>query len=164
MKKYLPTPKSSSGFTLVELMVVVSIIAILSVIGVTLFTNAQKSARDAVRRQEIKAIANALETNYDNSTAKYPTLALGQFATGTIPTDIYTGQYKCGTGGTKDCDYCVRNAAGTQMTKGENGISPNTCPTGGTKAVVSKPPTDTAYEVCATLETNPYYYCDVNSR
>lgn len=49
------------GFTLIELMVVISIIAIMSVIGLTLYGNVQKSARDAKRRSDLKAIAQALE-------------------------------------------------------------------------------------------------------
>lgn len=51
----------TKGFTLVELLVVISIIAILSVIGITVFSGVQKNARDAKRISDIKAIANALE-------------------------------------------------------------------------------------------------------
>ena len=47
MKKNLIRKK---GFTLIELMIVVAIIAILSVIGVTIFAGIQKNARDAKRR------------------------------------------------------------------------------------------------------------------
>lgn len=53
--------RKSSGFTLVELLVVISIIAILSVIGITVFTGVQKGARDAKRRGDMNAIAKALE-------------------------------------------------------------------------------------------------------
>lgn len=48
------------GFTLVELLVVISIIAILSVIGITVFSSAQKSARDARRRGDLIALKNAI--------------------------------------------------------------------------------------------------------
>ena len=48
------------GFTLVELLVVISIIAILSVIGVTVFTGVQVAARDTKRREDLAALANAV--------------------------------------------------------------------------------------------------------
>ena len=56
--------ESALGFTLVELLVVISIIAVLSVIGVTVFSGVQKSARDAKRRGDIDAISKALEVHY----------------------------------------------------------------------------------------------------
>lgn len=61
----------SRGFTLIELLVAVSIIAILSVIGLTVFSGVQKSARDAKRRADLKAITSALEI-YKNQKNSYP--------------------------------------------------------------------------------------------
>lgn len=53
--------KVNSGFTLVELLVVISIIAILSVIGVTVFSGVQNNARDA----KIKADFDAMYKNIE---------------------------------------------------------------------------------------------------
>ncbi|KKR81248.1 MAG: Fimbrial protein pilin [Candidatus Daviesbacteria bacterium GW2011_GWA1_41_61] len=67
--------KATQGFTLIELLVVVSIIAILAVVSLSLFGNAQKVARDGVRRAEINAIAKSFESSRDipNATYQYNT-------------------------------------------------------------------------------------------
>ncbi len=86
MKRFLPkSAKNPKGFTLVELLVVVSIIAILSVIGVTVFTGIQKGARDTKRKGDVEAMAKALESNF---TSTYPTtVAATYFTSGLVPTD-----------------------------------------------------------------------------
>ncbi len=93
MKKFLPKSiRNPQGFTLVELMVVVSIIAILSVIGVTLFVGAQKNARDAKRRADIEAISIAMEKNYNaTSTNPYTAATTADFSDNKVPVDPQTG-------------------------------------------------------------------------
>ena len=73
MKKVLPkkTLSSTKGFTLVELLVVVAIIAILGAIGVSVFSGARQSANDGRRKSEIKSIADAIEASKDYSTRTY---------------------------------------------------------------------------------------------
>lgn len=75
----------SKGFTLVELLIVVAIVAILSVIGVTVYTGIQKNARNSAKKADIDAIAKAYEVKYDSS-GNYIALTDTDFASGKIPT------------------------------------------------------------------------------
>jgi general secretion pathway protein G len=61
MKKNLP---KSSGFTLIELMVVITIIAVLSTIGLVSYGNFLKSSRDKQRQSDLKFIQSGLEDYY----------------------------------------------------------------------------------------------------
>lgn len=68
--------RESKGFTLVELLVVITIIAILSVIGLTIYTSTLKSARDARRLADLRDLKNALEQYYAQN-QQYPVTAQG---------------------------------------------------------------------------------------
>lgn len=50
-----------SGFTLVEILVVISIISILSAIGLVVYQNTQASARNTIRKSDLNNLASALE-------------------------------------------------------------------------------------------------------
>jgi prepilin-type N-terminal cleavage/methylation domain-containing protein len=96
MKNLLPKSYSNKtkGFTLVELMVAIAIIAILSVVGVGVFTGAQRNARDARRRQDIEAFSSALDGNIAISATgvqSYTPLTTAMFASGALPTDSGNG-------------------------------------------------------------------------
>ncbi len=101
MKKLLPQSiKNPQGFTLIELMVVIAIIAILSVIGITIFSGAQKNSRDAKRKGDIEAISSAIEAHINNTlngsctgaagTYCAPLGTIAWFASGAIPVDPST--------------------------------------------------------------------------
>ena len=89
-KKRFTTHRMVCGFTLVELLIVISIIAILSVVGIVVFTNVQKGARDARRKADVESIAKAYEVNYSG---KYNGLTSANFASGAIPQDPAKGDY-----------------------------------------------------------------------
>ncbi len=69
--KYMKSARK--GFTLIELMVVISVIAILSTIALFGLTKAQASARDASRQQIMNGIRAALERYYADNQAYYTT-------------------------------------------------------------------------------------------
>lgn len=61
----------SRGFTLMELLVVIAILGILATIGLGAFASSQTKSRDSRRKTDLKNIAVALETYY-NDNAAYP--------------------------------------------------------------------------------------------
>lgn len=79
------------GFTLIELMVAIAIVAILAVVGLVVYGDVQKKARDARRTQDIRAIAEAMETNKPVGGVNYTKPDDSWFAGGVIPTDPKTG-------------------------------------------------------------------------
>ena len=88
-------PAGRQGFTLVELLVVVTIIAILSVVGIAIFSNTQVDARDAKKKADIDAIASALEAGYGKDSANPQTYKLDKanFNSDKIPVDSSTFGY-----------------------------------------------------------------------
>lgn len=63
--------KPFNGFTLVELLVVISIISVLVTLVVGGFRSSQARGRDVQRKSDLKQVANALELYYSDY-GKYP--------------------------------------------------------------------------------------------
>lgn len=70
-----------NGFTLIELLIAISIISILSVIGLVVYQGITSKARDSVRKQDLNKLAMALEIYAQQHNGKY----IG--GTGTCETD-----------------------------------------------------------------------------
>ena len=119
----------NKGFTLFELLVVISIIGILLALGMVSFSTAQKKARDARRKEDMEAIQKALEQYYALAGA-YPSTCCSSGSQiefeGTVimqsvpsdPKDVAPYQYSCSSPSTDTYCYCAR----LEATTGNSGI------------------------------------------
>ena len=74
----------SRGFTIVELLVVIIVIAILASVTLVVYSGSQARARDADRYNDAKAIIEAL-TIYRSNTGSYPSAATMGLSDGDLP-------------------------------------------------------------------------------
>lgn len=77
--------KNKSGFTLVELLIVVVVIAILAAISIGAYNGLQNRTHDTAVRSDLSNIAKMFEIyKIDSSTGTYPTVVLANV----VPTDL----------------------------------------------------------------------------
>ena len=74
---------NQKAFTLFELLVSISIIAILTAVAMTSFSGAQRKARDSRRISDMNTIQKAAEQYYSFSNYAYPTTGVGTSWVGT---------------------------------------------------------------------------------
>lgn len=183
--------KPQKGFTLVELMVTIVIVAILALVGLTLFSGLQKQARDSRRQQDLAAIKNALETHYvANATTNNPAFCIvggsstsitapgycplqgNWFSAGKVPVDPNAGY----------AEYCIQSGNTGASNSYANGVvtgyTDTTCAsiaqTGSlvafstvavnTPAIAAGIPAN-GWQVCARMESgSTSYYCVQNQQ
>lgn len=177
------------GFTLIELLITISIIAILAVIGVSIYSNVSSSVKDARRKADIKAIANALEVNYartgicnkdDGTTVPsnaYCPLQNSWFSGGALPKDPNTGipgysRYCWWVN--KDTSALYPTTPGAVWTGGCNLLSPSSTwkvptpddPPGvccwANFQAVQYPPEYVKWKICAWIESENKAFCLTN--
>lgn len=74
-------------------MIVVAIIAILSLVALTVYSNIQKNARDSRRRGDIDSISKSFETHYVSTTTSYSPPDPSGFVNNSIPKDPNGSEY-----------------------------------------------------------------------
>ena len=138
--------KKQFGFTLIEVMVAVSIVAILTVLSLSSISGVRKSSRDGKRKADLEQVRSALEI-YRSDCQTYPaslptpTGALVGSGSGnclatntylsTMPSDPISGTYnyyynRSGTNTYSVCAYLELGGSGVSGTCG-SGITCNYC-------------------------------------
>jgi len=145
------TNQSNSGFTLLEILVVITIIGFLTAMGMTSYNVTQQRGRDARRKGDISAIQNAFEQYYVVHNSTYPkeeNEAKTSLQSGSLPVDPKTGApYSYTYDATNGSTYCA--CATLEVLGGGNatavGKADGTCNFG----------TSTSAAPCATDATCP---------
>lgn len=125
------------------MLIVIGIIAILVALGTTSYTTAQRKARDAKRRSDLKMIQNAFEQYYSICNFNYPstlptagskltatTVNCPSLATNidliTMPADPLGGNYQCvGTCDITGYTICPKTISGSKYLETEDCNSTN---------------------------------------
>lgn len=104
--------KQNKGFTLIELMVVILIIAVLGAMGMVAYGQANKSARDGKRKADIESIRQALIL-YRTENGCYPASHNSIVPTyiSTMPTDPQPSSYSYGYSPTNGWITCPGTGA-----------------------------------------------------
>ncbi len=169
-------PHFEKGFTLVELLVVITIIAIISTVAIVVYGNIQADARDAKRKSELETIATVLEVNKSAAGGNYNPLLASMFGGLVFPGGVTSEALD-----PQGYPYCIAMSSNTFtpaiLPANLSGVSgwvntpgmtdcPAT-PTGWSKLSGTEPPTSTvSWTICTRLEnqSTPMAYCRTNSQ
>ena len=149
---------NKNGFTLLELLVVISIIWILAAVALVSFSGSQKQARDTVRKSDLKQYQNLLTEFAGKNNGFYPSRTTAQnVGSNLCPTDLNLttciNDPKYATDATRYYEYITPDGGGGGIAKATGyvmwaGLENTTdwwvvCSTGLIGVVSSEPTTGT---------------------
>lgn len=130
--------KIKKGYTLVELLVVMALVAVLSGISLFAMQGARESGRDAERKSDLETIRSALEL-YKSDCDTYPNVSAGDFYTN-IGSDHNFGDNDGGSCGSGSRIYLYNVPQD---------------PVGGSNIYYYRRLSSFTYELCAVLDDAP---------
>ena len=96
--------RKDTGFTLVELLIVIVIISILAAIAIPQFIGSTQDAKTATLKADLTALRNAIELYYHQHGGKYPGAVAGANCTNAINTnELFVEQLSGYTDADNDC-------------------------------------------------------------